>query len=94
MVHDARSSIPPKGRESVLALKDPRDQLKLQILQDRLNLSSTETLGLLESLRAEAARQLGIPAAGVAFDAEFQGREMDLIFTLDMQNLPPIRKKP
>jgi len=93
VVYDGFSAPSKREKNAVLAANDPPDLVKLQILQDRLQLSAAETLGMLESLRDEVARQLSVPSSGVAFDAEFNGREMDLTFTIDIQNLPAARKR-
>ncbi len=94
MVHDPRPAGAGAAPVPVLSLKEPLSLVKFQILQDRLQLSASETLAWLESMHQEVARQLGLPPAAVAFDAEFHGRDLDLIFTLDRQNLPPARKAP
>ena len=94
MVHDPRPAAEGTERVPGLSLKEPLSLVKFQILQDRLQLNPSETLAWLESMHQEVARQLGLPAVAVAFDAEFHGRDLDLTFTLDRQNLPPARKIP
>lgn len=94
MVHDPRPTGEVAERIPGLSLKDPLSLVKLQILQDRLQLNPGETLAWLESMHLEVARQLGLPPVAVSFDAEFHGRDLDLLFTLDRQNLPPARKTP
>lgn len=95
MVHDPRGPAPRLGDDLLPASlkKNPLEQVKWLILQDRLQLGPLETLAWLESLQREAAQQLGVPPSAITLDTEFHGREMDLIFTIDRQNLPPVRRR-
>lgn len=70
---------------------DVVDAVKLEILKDRLTLSDVEAIDLLNRLKADAAKQLGIPPSTLEIDFEFYGRELDFTITANMQNLPPTR---
>lgn len=70
---------------------DVVDAVKREILKDRLSLSDVEAIDLLNRLRADAAKQLGVPPSTLEIDFEFSGRELDFTITANMQNLPPTR---
>lgn|GEM_PF-1945477 len=90
MIHDQN---PPGGARPGTAPAETARQLKLQILQERMRLSETEAGELLVQLKADAAKQLGIPPSTIEVDIEFAGRELDFTITADMQNLPPSRSR-
>ncbi len=96
MVHDPRVPTPPTDEELLppKLKQNPLEQVKWQILQDRLQLGPLETIAWMESLQREVAKHLGVAPSAITFDAEFHGREMDLLFTLDRQNLPHVRRRP
>lgn len=73
MVQDSRP-LPGNPRRS------PGEQLKRQILCDRLRLTELEIESLLQSLRADGAGLLGIPPDELELDVEFNGRELDFLF--------------
>jgi len=70
---------------------DAVDAVKREILKDRLALSDVEAIDLLNRLKADAAKQLGVPPSTIEIDFEFYGRELDFTITANMQNLPPTR---
>ncbi len=70
---------------------DVVDVVKREILKDRLALSDVEAIDLLNRLKADAAKQLGVPPSTLEIDFEFHGRELDFTITANMQNLPPTR---
>jgi len=76
---------PSRGEPDVV------DAAKREILKDRLSLSDVEAIDLLNRLKADAAKQLGIPPSTIEIDFEFYGRELDFTITANMQNLPPTR---
>lgn len=73
MVQDT-SPVTGKGRRS------PGEQLKHQILCDRLRLTDHEIESLLLALRQEGAELLGIIPGELELDVEFAGRELDFLF--------------
>jgi hypothetical protein len=60
-----------------------RDFLKLQLLCDRLTLSPVSVARLLKNLRADVGNLIGKTGNDVGFDAEFSGREFDLLFSFE-----------
>lgn len=88
MIH-ARTQ--PIGSREPIAPTDVAEALKMQILRERLTLSEVEAIEMIARLKADAARQLGVPPSTIEIDFEFAGRELDFTITANMQNLPPTR---
>lgn len=64
------------------------ERVKFAILGNRLSLSNEEAQNLLEDLHKETAKLLSIPETAVTLDADFFGRDFDLVFTINKQNTP------
>lgn len=67
------------------------DKTKLEILASRLGISFNEAKKLQADLRINLAKTLGITTSAVIPDIEPAGRELNLAFVINKQNLP--RKK-
>ncbi len=88
MIHDPSLSVP----DLEIVSRNPREILKKHILKDRLALSVSELETLLKTMKDDLAGILGVSPKGIDFDAQFSGRELDFLFTLDLQNLPPPKR--
>lgn len=67
------------------------EKTKLEILASRLGISFNEAKKLQAELKGNLAKTLGITTSAVFPDIEPAGRELDLVFVINKQNLP--RKK-
>lgn len=90
MIH-AKARTAPSGPRPPGGEPDAVDAVKREILKERLALSDVEAIDLLNRLKADAAKQLGVPPSTIEIDFEFYGRELDFTITANMQNLPPTR---
>jgi hypothetical protein len=66
----------------------PGEKTRLAILSNRLKVTREEAERLLAGIEAEVASVLGIPATAVGTETEFAGRDLDLILTINKQNIP------
>ncbi|OGK10407.1 MAG: hypothetical protein A2W80_16470 [Candidatus Riflebacteria bacterium GWC2_50_8] len=66
----------------------PGEKARLAILSNRLKVTREEAERLLNGIEAEVASVLGIPVAAVDTGTEFAGRDLDLILTINKQNIP------
>ena len=79
MMHD------PKNLEKGFLISQKnlslKEILKLQLVQERLNLPPAESRQLLEMLKRDAEKILGVPSEKLVADVDFSGPEMDLVFS-------------
>jgi len=66
----------------------PGEKARLAILSNRLKVTRDEAERLLNGIEAEVASVLGIPVSAVGLETEFAGRDLDLILTINKQNVP------
>ena len=66
----------------------PGEKARLAILSNRLKVTREEAERLLNGIEAEVASVLGIPVTAVDTETEFAGRDLDLILTINKQNIP------
>ncbi len=78
MVHDSSKGSPSSYQTGENSLKD---LFKLQLLCDRMNLSPIGIARLVKGMRSDIGNLMGKPESDIGFDAEFSGREFDLIFS-------------
>lgn len=62
------------------ARRSPGEQLKRQILCDRLRLTDAEIENLMLALRQEGSELLGMIPGELELDVDFSGRELDFLF--------------
>jgi len=66
----------------------PGEKIRLAILSNRLKVTRDEADRLINSIESEVASILGIPLTAVTTDTEFAGRDLDLVLTINKQNIP------
>ncbi|MBU1106308.1 MAG: hypothetical protein KKB51_06545 [Candidatus Riflebacteria bacterium] len=57
-------------------------------MSSRLKVTKDEVERLLNNIESDVAGILGVPATAVESDTEFAGRDLDLVFTINKQNIP------
>lgn len=60
----------------------------MAILSNRLKVTRDEAERLLHDIESEVAVILGVPVSAVESDTEFAGRDLDLVLTINKQNIP------
>lgn len=70
----------------------PVEKVRLAILGNRLNMTRDEAGRLMDDLQEKIAGILGVTQSAVEPETEFAGRDLDLVFTLNKQNLPGRKK--
>ncbi len=70
----------------------PVEKVRLAILGNRLNMTRDEAGRLLDDLQGKIAGILGVTPVAVEPETEFAGRDLDLVFTINKQNLPGRKK--
>lgn len=78
--------------ETPLKKLSPKERVQFSILGNRLGLTGENARLLLESLHKDTAQVFSIPETEVAYDIDFSGRDFDLIFTINKQNIPSNKK--
>lgn len=78
MVHDASSGPQNFNQTGENSLKD---LFKLQLLCERMNLSPIGVARLVKGMRTDIGNLMGKTENEIGFDAEFFGREFDLVFS-------------
>lgn len=66
----------------------PGEKAKIAILADRLNISLSEAYKLQTELTGKLAKTLGIMPYAVNTKIEPAGRDLDMLFVINKQNLP------
>ncbi len=78
MVHDSSPGTHNLYQTGENSLKD---LFKLQLLCERMNLSPLGIARLVKGMRKDIGNLMGKTENEIGFDAEFSGREFDLIFS-------------
>lgn len=66
----------------------PGERVKYSILGNRLGITGENAWKVLNDLKLEAARTLGISDTSINADVDFSGRDYDLVLTINKQNTP------
>ena len=69
-------------------LHQPLEKAKISILSDRLKTSEEHAAAIVANMSRDFAKVLGIIESSITTDIEFSGRELDLLFTINKQNIP------
>lgn len=70
----------------------PDQKVRRAILANRLKVAPLEADRIVKKIVSEVADILGIPEFTIEAGAEFAGRSLDLIFTINRQNTPKSNK--